>query len=183
MGREIGKNVSKISVHRAGLVVTKANDPPALKHLSRRQNQNEILTQGKDMLGLVLLLCSRCFAWVLLILLIDELFLGSGSALHEHALVSSDRLTALCLYDAVLVGVLKKRRDAIIAGQSRTFKYSSLASCHSLVIVFGRWGFANMRVIEKTTQAAAMMAVESKKTLRPSSGGGGRRGPWGPNAI
>jgi hypothetical protein len=161
--------------------VTKANDPPALRYLSRRQNQNEILTQGKDVLGLVLL-CLRSFAWVLLVFLVDELFLGSRSALHEHALVSSDRLGALRLY-AVLVGVLKKSKDVMIAGQLRTFKYSSLASCHSLVMVFGRWGFANMRVIEKTTQAPAMMAVESKKTLRPSSGGGGRRGPWGPNAI
>jgi len=163
--------------------VTRANDPPALRYLSRRQNQNEILTQGKDVLGLVLLLCLRFFAWVLLVFLVDELFLGSRSALHEHALVSSDRLGALRLDDVVLVGVLKKSKDVMIAGQLRTFKYSSLASCHSLVMVFGRWGLANMRVIEKTTQAPAMMAVESKKTLRPSSGGGGRRGPWGPNAI
>jgi hypothetical protein len=125
----------------------------------------------------------RGFGWDLLVFLVDELFLGSRFALYEHALVSSNWFTALSLYGVALVGLLMESIDALISKALRTFKYSSLASCHSLVMVFGRWGFANMRVIEKTTQAPAMMAVESKKTLRPSSGGGGRRGPWGPNAI
>jgi hypothetical protein len=64
-----------------------------------------------------------------------------------------------------------------------TFKYSSLASCHSLVMVRGRMGLANMREKAKTAKAAAMTPAERKKTLRPSSGGGGRRGPWGPKAM
>jgi hypothetical protein len=65
----------------------------------------------------------------------------------------------------------------------RTFMYSSVASCHSLVMVRGRMGLANMRPKAKTAKAAAMTPAERKKTLRPSSGGGGRRGPWGPKAM
>lgn len=65
----------------------------------------------------------------------------------------------------------------------RTFKYSSEASCHSLVMVRGLMGLANMRVKAKVAKAPAMTAAEMKKTLRPSSGGGGRRGPWGPKAM
>lgn len=72
---------------------------------------------------------------------------------------------------------------AITASVLRTFKYSSLASCHSLVMVRGRMGLANMRVKAKTAKAPAMTAEDRRKTLRPSSGGGGRRGPWGPKAI
>ena len=44
-------------------------------------------------------------------------------------------------------------------------------------------GLANMRVKAKTAKAPAMTADDRRKTLRPSSGGGGRRGPWGPKAI
>lgn len=111
------RTASKISVHRSGLVVTQAVVPFALRCLSRRQNhQNEILTQRKDMLALVLLLCLRWFACALLVFLVDELVLGSWFALDEHSLVSSNRFTALSLYGVALVGVLKKGRGAMIAG-------------------------------------------------------------------
>jgi hypothetical protein len=65
----------------------------------------------------------------------------------------------------------------------RTFMYSSVASCHSLVMVRGRMGLANMRVKANTAKAEQMTPTDRKKTLRPSSGGGGRRGPWGPKAM
>ena len=75
----------------------------------------------------------------------------------------------------------KQRRNGAV--KLRTFKYSSEASCHSFVIVRGRMGLANMRVKAKIAKAPAMTADERRKTLRPSSGGGGRRGPWGPKAM
>jgi hypothetical protein len=65
----------------------------------------------------------------------------------------------------------------------RTFMYSSVASCHSLVMVRGLMGLANMRVKAKTAKAPKQTATDRKRTLRPSSGGGGRRGPWGPKAM
>jgi hypothetical protein len=80
-------------------------------------------------------------------------------------------------YD-VLVMMLAKR-DML----RRTFMYSSVASCHSLVMVRGRMGLANMRENAKIAKAAQITPAERKKTLRPSSGGGGRRGPWGPKAT
>jgi len=74
-------------------------------------------------------------------------------------------------------------READIQFSPLTFMYSSVASCHSLVMVRGRMGLANMRVVKNTAKAAAMQPIETRKTLRPSSGGGGRRGPWGPKAM
>jgi hypothetical protein len=76
-----------------------------------------------------------------------------------------------------------KGEAATTATKLRTFMYSSVASCHSLVMVRGRMGLANMRVKANTAKAPAMTAEERRKTLRPSSGGGGRRGPWGPKAM
>ena len=89
----------------------------------------------------------------------------------------------------VAVGVDISNRSTERAGRSiigyelHTFMYSSVASCHSLVIVRGRTGLANRRVMEKRAMAPAITDAERKKTLRPSSGGGGRRGPWGPKAM
>jgi hypothetical protein len=84
----------------------------------------------------------------------------------------------------VLVDSCKKAKRAVItAFRQRTFMYSSVASCHSLVMVRGRMGLANMRVNANTAKEAQMTPADRKKTLRPSSGGGGRRGPWGPKAM
>jgi hypothetical protein len=50
-------------------------------------------------------------------------------------------------------------------------------------MVRGLMGLANMRVKAKTAKALKIQPRVMKRTLRPSSGGGGRRGPWGPKAT
>jgi hypothetical protein len=83
----------------------------------------------------------------------------------------------------MLVWVSRKSNMYVMIMRIRTFMYSSDASCHSLVMVRGRCGLANMRVMAKRVKAAPMTPSERKATLRPSSAGGGRRGPCGPKAM
>lgn len=131
---------------------------------------------------LILVWCGFSDASIVSLLVVDllsatELLLGL--ALDQHSLVAGDGLGSLGLWRVSV----RWKGDATTVVELRTFRYSSEASCHSLVIVRGRMGLANRRVKENTAKAAAMTAEDRRKTLRPSSGGGGRRGPWGPKAI
>lgn len=138
---------------------------------------NGKLTQGKCGIGIGMVIAvTLLFESLLIVELLPGRQVLLGLALNQHSLVTGDGLAALrlCCVSA----------DANVrAWKWHTLRYSSLASCHSFVMVRGRMGLANMRVKAKTAKAPMMTAEERRKTLRPSSGGGGRRGPWGPKAM
>lgn len=69
-----------------------------------------------------------------------------------------------------------------LAAVSRTLRYSLEASWYSLDMVRGA-GLANMRMVAKMAKDTATPTAVYRATLRPSSGGGMARGPWGPKAI
>lgn len=63
-----------------------------------------------------------------------------------------------------------------------TFRYSFVASCHSLFIVLGA-GPAKDRIITRRTPARAKAATVHLVYHQPTPGGGSARGPCGPKAI
>lgn len=111
----------------------RARSPFDLKYFTQTV-PNEKLTQGKEVLVLVAFVCRALVKCLLVIL---KLALGAGRALNQHALVSSDRLGSLGLWN-VLAPIRKRNGVDSNAEEIRTLRYSSEASCHSLVMVRGR---------------------------------------------